>query len=77
VAGTSAIGREAFDVADGDGDGAVSLEELKVALDEPARVAFAAADVDGNGRLTKQEAQRIIGGIERRTDVRPVEPRGR
>lgn len=53
-----------FAAADADGDGAVTMEEAKVALPALTEDAFKAADADESGALSEEE---FVGGLEEGT----------
>jgi Ca2+-binding EF-hand superfamily protein len=69
--GAGALGRSAFQAADGDSDQRLSLEEFQAALQEPARITFNLADTSNDGQLTQQEAaaamQRLVSQLGTRT----------
>ena len=51
-----------FAVVDTDGDGALTLAEVKAALPDVDDAVLAAADADGSGTLSPEEYTALIGG---------------
>lgn len=80
LVGGAALGAQAFEAADRDGDGAVQLAELETALTSVLKPAFGAADADSDGKLTKSEALKVMErlgtrlGMVQPEQVQPKEP---
>ncbi|WP_437728282.1 hypothetical protein [Sorangium sp. So ce861] len=69
--GARALGRSAFEAADGDRNGGLNLQEFQAALQGPAKVAFSMADTNNDGQLTEGEAARAMGQLVKRLGVQP------
>lgn len=52
----------AFDVVDTDGDGMLTMDEVKTMLPDLTEDQIALADADGNGMLDPTEYQVLVGG---------------
>jgi len=57
VAMVQAAGQASFQVADKDGNGALSLEEFDQSIIEPAHTVFRIIDANGDNQLSQQEVQ--------------------
>ncbi len=69
--GARALGRSAFEAADGDRNGRLTLQEFQAALQGPAQVAFAMADTSNDGQLTEGEAAGAMGQLVKRLGLQP------
>jgi hypothetical protein len=69
--GARALGRSAFEAADGDRNGRLTSQEFQAALQGPAKVAFTMADTNNDGQLTEEEAARAMGQLVQRLGVQP------
>lgn len=65
----AALGRAAFMKADADGDGEMTLAELRTSLDAPLKRAFEAADSNDDGKLTDGEAASMMWWFGERVDA--------
>ena len=61
---TAALAQSApdFATADADGDGQLTLEEVKAALPDVEEATIVAADADSDGALSQEEYAALIGG---------------
>jgi hypothetical protein len=62
VAGAALAGDAKFTAADTNGDGALTLDEVAIAMPEATPDAFATADLDQSGTLTEDEFVAAVNG---------------
>lgn len=62
LAGPALAQAPEFAAVDADGDGALTLAEVKAALPDVDEATIVAADADNNGALSAEEYAALVGG---------------